>query len=89
MSSEVVTGINPGSIEEYANNIKKWLAQRREISKNLNDLDEQFKDLKGKTIFFYEEDKALDNELAQLQEEVTIIRGKVKRYEPIEKDNSH
>ena len=76
-----VTAVNPNCIEEYTDIIKKWLAQRREISQNLSTLDEQFKELKGKTTFLYEEDKALDSELEQLKEEIGEIQKKVQGTE--------
>ena len=74
--NSAVTAINPNSLEEYTATIKQWLAQRREISQRLSELDEQFKVLKVKTTNLHEADKALDAELADLQDQVANIKEK-------------
>ena len=70
----------PDYVKEYTEAIRQCLAQRREISQDLSELDEKFKALQGKTSDLTEEDKALDKELAQLKAQVDSMKEKFKGY---------
>ena len=81
-----VPGGEPDYIKEYTEAIKQCLAQRREISQDLVELDEKFKELQGKTTDLSEEDAVLDKELAQLQAQVMTMKEKFKNYADVQVD---
>ncbi|MDR3736368.1 MAG: hypothetical protein P4L10_12625 [Acidobacteriaceae bacterium] len=81
-----VSGGEPDYIKEYTEAIKQCLAQRREISQDLVDLDERFKELQGKTSYLTEEDAVMDKELAQLKDQVNAMKAKFKTYSDSQTD---
>jgi len=75
-----ISGVEPDYIKEYTEAIKQCLAQRREISNDLNELEEKFKELQAKTSDLAEEDKQMDKEISTLRNQVDTMKEKFRGY---------
>eukprot|EP00831_Metopus_contortus_P044456 TRINITY_DN3565_c0_g1_i6.p2 TRINITY_DN3565_c0_g1~~TRINITY_DN3565_c0_g1_i6.p2 ORF type:complete len:101 (+),score=25.86 TRINITY_DN3565_c0_g1_i6:166-468(+) len=74
------TGDSPDYYAEYTAAIKQFLQKRREISQDLMELDEKFKELHSKTTDWAEDDEDLDKELGHLQDQVNEMKDMIKPH---------
>lgn len=78
-----ITG-EPDYLKESTEAMKQCLAQRKEISQDLAELEEKCKTMQGTTADCIEEDENIEKEFAQLQEQINSMKEKFKPFLELE-----